>query len=101
MVLSDDKAKPIVKIGGDLEKSKIHAELFHFLDHRYYVLRIWCYWITDEFYKGTSLINQFVGEDEEYIDGRSTDVGWVKKGLIEIPDIERFDLIINKVTSKG
>ena len=63
-----------------------------FSDHRYYVLRIWCYWITDEFYKGTSLINQFVGEDEEYIDGRSTDVGWVKKGLIEIPDIERFDL---------
>jgi hypothetical protein len=90
---SQNGIREIARIGGDLERSKLHAELFNFTDD-YCVLRIWLYWVNDLF-----SVNRLIG-GTEYGSRDNTELRSWKRGVIEVPDAERFDLVINKHTEK-
>jgi len=84
----------IGKIGGDLERSRLHAELFNFVD-KYCVLRVWLYWTNDYFSK-----NRFIEGRIQHGSRQTTELRAWKQRLIEVPDAERFDLVIDKETRK-
>ena len=83
----------IGKIAGDVERSKLHADLFDFTDE-YCVLRIWLYWTNDFFSK-----NRLIG-GSNYMTRGSTELRSWKQRIIEVPDVERFDLVIDKKIKK-
>jgi hypothetical protein len=98
----------IATIGGDLERSKIQADLFHFVDD-YCVLRIWLFWLNDSF-EGNRLIRSqgkagtrssvrldYVRPGQNSPRDTTELRAWKQK-VIEVPDAERFDIVINKKT---
>jgi hypothetical protein len=94
-IKSSMNIKPIATISGDMERSKLHAEIFHFVDH-YYVLRIWCYWINDFFEGNRVIVERVHGEGTR----RNTELRAWKQNVIEVPDAERFDLVFDKKNEK-
>jgi hypothetical protein len=92
-IVTQKGVKEIAKIGGDLERSNLHAELFYFTD-KYCVLRIWLYWVNDHF-SGNRLIS-----GTQYGSRDKTELRAWKKQVIEVPDAERFDIVVNKQTEQ-
>jgi len=95
LLKSKNEYEPIAVIAEDTERSIIHAEMFHFIEN-YYVLRIWLYWITTEF-NGNWFIGETAGEQSTT---ETTDLRAVKKWMVEAPDIERFDLVLDMESEK-
>jgi hypothetical protein len=96
---NNSQEKIIGTIKGDLEQSRCQADLFDFTSS-HCILRIWLYWINDDF--GDSLLLSGSGNgsrDSTYLSGATrddTELGAWKQSIIEVPDMERFDLVINK-----
>jgi hypothetical protein len=82
--------KDIGKIGGDLHRAKLSAEIFDFTT-RYCVLRIWLYWINTFFSD-----NRWIGGTTGCGSRQSTELRWWRQRVIEAPDVERFDVVIDK-----
>lgn len=81
------------RISGDVEGSNIHAELYSFAPN-FSALRLWFYWVTP-LHDKNPLIGG-IGEGSN----KSTELQEWKNKTTEIPDIERFDLIINNRSKK-
>jgi hypothetical protein len=88
--------KKIAEIAGDWRYSWPHAELFTvFGDSDYLVLRFWLYWIhenysTNPFLGGDALLDE-LGRPKDEETARAL---W-ESVVIESPDIERFDFLID------
>jgi hypothetical protein len=84
--------QPLALISGDLNRAMLHADLFYFFDN-YYVVRIWCYWINDYFGEGITGETTDIGEND-------VELGYITQRNVEVPDIERFDLLFDVKTNK-
>lgn len=94
---SDGQKKKICKVEGDLRYSHLHAEMFALFDDKnIFVLRFWLYWIHKNYRK--DLLSASVDFwPEEQIDN----LGFIDRiSGLEVPDIERFDFIIDAEESK-
>jgi hypothetical protein len=89
-IASDNGAnKKIAVINGDIACSNIHAELFSFIpEKKIYVLRLWVYWINKRFDEGFFNAEIESMNNTEYL-------GNIQNSIDEIPDIERFDFVID------
>jgi hypothetical protein len=96
-VKSQGQRKKICEVGGDLRYSNLHGEMFALLPEKeIFVLRLWMYWIHKKFRKG---ILGFSVDDTPDIEKKTLGFGDSISGL-EIPDIERFDFVIDAKKSK-
>jgi hypothetical protein len=94
----------IAEIGGDWKHSYIHAELFSISKRaNYLVLRIWFYWLHENFDKNPILGGEGLSEAIQRIERDKYSVNTPEATLrnfaksldIEVPDLERFDLLID------
>jgi hypothetical protein len=87
----------ICTIDGDLRYSRLHAELFALFENKsIFVLRLWLYWIHKRYLGG--LLGDSGSSSPE--NGKS-ELGAIDRVTgLEIPDIERFDFVINLENSK-
>lgn len=82
----------IAKINGDWHNSCFHAEIFSVLgDDNYFILRSWFYWIRKKFSNNLLLSLKTL---EGSIDA-NTKRNLLLSYNIEVPDIERFDFLID------
>jgi hypothetical protein len=89
--------KKICEVEGDLRYSRLHAELFAmFRNKNIFVLRLWLYWIHKNFAEG--LLGASVGSIED--EGKDQLGMFDRASGLEIPDIERFDFVINADDNK-
>lgn len=79
--------KKIGSVEGDLDYSNFNAEIFSlFPGSQFFVLRTWFYWIHKNFEGGLLRSLEETGDDTKTLIGNT---------ILEIPDIERFDFIID------
>jgi hypothetical protein len=91
-----NEKKIIATVQGDLICASPHAELFAFMPEKsLYVLRLWFYWVHERFQEDSFLSIEETATDEEAYN-RSI----AKRFICEIPDVERFDFIINTALNK-
>lgn len=89
--------KKICIVQGDLRYSFPHAELFALLpDESIFVLRLWLYWIHKRYEGGLFLS----APKEETVDPNKDYLMLTQKATLEIPDIERFDFVIDAKKNK-
>ncbi|NIO37113.1 hypothetical protein GTO27_05355, partial [Candidatus Bathyarchaeota archaeon] len=78
---------------GDWRYSWPHAELFTvFGDERYLVLRFWLYWIHENYSKNVFMGGKALLEETEDYETR---LALWESLDIEVPDIERFDFLVD------
>ena len=86
----NNKKHTICSIQGDLHYSYPHAEIFSFIpDQKIFVLRLWLYWIHKKF-RGNFFYGLSPGQDPSKYTRKLA-----QKISLEIPDIERFDFVID------
>jgi hypothetical protein len=90
---STGEKNKIANVSGDLERCKFSAELFNFTAE-YFIMRIWFFWTNAKF-QGNFIMSAPRHRTRQAIQLRS----W-KSRVIEVPDSERFDLMISKTTGK-
>jgi len=90
IIMDDDK---IAQISGDWRYGWPHTELFTvFGDERYLVLRFWLYWIHENYSKNVFMGGKALLEETEDYETR---LALWESLDIEVPDIERFDFLID------
>lgn len=87
----------ICTVKGDLRYSRLHMELFALLQNKsIFVLRLWLYWIHKRYVKGL-----LSASADDSVDDESHELGFVDQVTgLEIPDIERFDFVIDAEKNK-
>ncbi|HLN88982.1 MAG TPA: hypothetical protein VK253_02845 [Candidatus Binatia bacterium] len=80
----------ICSVTGDLEYSRMVGELFSLVQcDRVFVLRLWFYWIHKRIEGG------FLGTSDSEAQVDASETLGVSERTIEVPDIERFDFVID------
>jgi hypothetical protein len=92
----------IAEISGDWKNSRPHAELFTvFGDKEYLILRLWLYWIYESMSKNTlrggKILREYLDNPPEEVQTRRR---WYESFDIEVPDIERFDFLIDTTNKR-
>lgn len=89
-LVSKGQNRKIAIINGDLRYSIPHVEIFSLLPNDgIFVLRFWLYWIHKNFTDNT--FENLRGTSETGLGERN----FVEDNILEIPDVERFDFIID------
>ena len=94
---SQGQNRKICRVEGDLRYSRLHAELLALFENKnIFVLRLWLYWIHKRYRKGflDASVDSWPDEGKDKLGAIDSVSG------LEIPDIERFDFIIDAENNK-
>jgi len=111
-IFLNDDLNPIARISGDWRYSSLHTELFTiFGNAKYFILRVWFYWVNAKFsntFRGDKIIvtrDESIRISENLSPDETKTKGFVDSVNLECPDYERFDFLIDmkkkKVTYVG